>query len=119
MGLKETFKKIRDGYVIDQAQGVELPEFSAGTQRRYRVTFSGRVQKVGFRLEVCELAGRLGLTGWCRNLENGDVLAEFQGPTERIDFLIAFMESLKRIKIREKTVEELEIVPGETGFLKQ
>ena len=26
-----------------------------------------------------------------RNLENGDVLAEFQGPTERIDFLISFI----------------------------
>ena len=118
MGLKETFKRVRDGYVIRQAHGVELPEFVSGTVRRYRVNFSGRVQKVGFRLEVCELAGRLGLTGWCRNLENGDVLAEFQGSTERIDFLISFMESLKRIKIREKTMEEVDVVPGETGFLK-
>ena len=100
MSLKDTFKKIRDDYVIRQAHSVELPEFMSGTVRRYRVKFSGRVQKVGFRLEVCELAQRLGLTGWCRNLENGDVLAEFQGPTERIDFLISFMESLKRIKNR-------------------
>ena len=118
MGLKDTFKKIRDDYVIHQAQAAELPEFAAGTTRRYRVKFSGRVQKVGFRLEVCELAKRLGLTGWCRNLENGDVLAEFQGPTERIDFLISFMESLKRIKIREKTVEEVELIHGEVGFSK-
>lgn len=118
MGLKETLKRIRDDYVINQVQVVELPEFLAGTTRRYRVKFSGRVQKVGFRLEVCELAKRLGLTGWCRNLDNGDVLAEFQGPTERIDFLLAFMESLKRIKIREKTVEEIAILPEETGFSK-
>lgn len=119
MSLKDTFKKIRDDYVIRQAHGVELPEFVSGTTRRYRVKFSGRVQKVGFRLEVCELAQRLGLTGWCRNLENGDVLAEFQGPTERIDFLISFMESLKRIKIREKSMEEIEAVSGETGFSKE
>ncbi len=118
MGLKDTFKKIRDDYVINQAQGVELPEFVSGTVRRYRVRFSGRVQKVRFRLEVCELAKRLGLTGWCKNLDSGDVLAEFQGPTERIDFLISFMESLKRIKIREKVVEEIEVVSGETGFTK-
>lgn len=118
MGLKDTFKQIRDDYVINQAQAVELPEFLAGTTRRYRVKFSGRVQKVGFRLEVCELAKRLGLTGWCRNLDNGDVLAEFQGPTERIDFLLAFMESLKRIKIKEKTVEEIKVLPEETGFSK-
>ena len=118
MGLKDTFKKIRDDYVIHQAQSVELPEFVSGTVRRYRVNFSGRVQKVGFRLEVCELANRLGLTGWCKNLDNGDVLAEFQGPTERIDFLLSFMESLKRIKIREKTMEEIELVSGEIGFSK-
>lgn len=118
MGLKDTFKQIRDDYVIHQAQSVELPEFVAGTVRRYRVKFSGRVQKVGFRLEVCELAKRLGLTGWCKNLDSGDVLAEFQGPTERIDFLISFMESLKRIKIREKTMEEIELIPGEIGFSK-
>ena len=118
MGLKETFKKVRDDYVIRQAHSVEFPEFMSGTVRRYRVKFSGRVQKVGFRLEVCELAQRLGLTGWCRNLDNGDVLAEFQGPTERIDFLISFMESLKRIKIREKTMEEIEVISGEKGFTK-
>ena len=50
------------------------------------------------------------------NLENGDVLAEFQGTEERIDFLVAFMESLKRIKIRNKQVEELELIPGEKNF---
>ena len=118
MGLKDTFKQIRDDYVIRQAQAVELPEFVSGTVRRYRVKFSGRVQKVGFRLEVCELAMRLGLAGWCKNLDNGDVLAEFQGSTERIDFLISFMENLKRIKIREKTIEELDVIPGEQGFSK-
>ena len=53
------------------------------------------------------------------NLENGDVLAEFQGTGERIDFLVSFMESLKRIKIRSKQVEELELIPGEKSFEKK
>ncbi|MBQ9991783.1 MAG: acylphosphatase [Lachnospiraceae bacterium] len=85
---------------------------------RYRVLFSGRVQKVGFRLEVCELAVRLGLTGFCKNLENGDVLAEFQGTEEKINFLISFMESLKRIRITNKVMEKLEVDEGLTGFVK-
>lgn len=119
MSLKAKFKKFRNDYVIAQVARAEIPEFTAGTVHRYRVRFSGRVQRVGFRLEVSELARRLGLTGWCRNLDNGDVLAEFQGPTERIDFLISFMEALKRIKIRNKTVEEIESISGETGFEKQ
>ena len=82
------------------------------------MTFSGRVQKVGFRLEVMELAKRLELTGFCQNLKNKDVLAEFQGPENKIQFLITFMESLKRIKIKNKTVEKIMLVEKETGFRK-
>ena len=109
-------KQIRDNYVIRQAECAVLPDVPAASVCRRRIRFSGRVQKVGFRLEVCELAKRLGLTGWCMNLENGDVLAEFQGTGERIDFLVSFMESLQRIKIRNKQVEELELVSGEQTF---
>ena len=117
MRFKDTLKKLRDNYVRNQAQNAPLPAFSSGEIRRYRVLFSGRVQKVGFRLETCELAKRLGLTGFCRNLETGDVLAELQGPEDRILFLIAFMESLKRIKIRRKEITELPANPSESGFL--
>ena len=104
--------------MINQARGARLPEFSETEICRYRVLFSGRVQKVGFRLEVCELAVRLGLTGFCKNLENGDVLAEFQGTEEKINFLISFMESLKRIRITNKVMEKLEVDEGLTGFVK-
>jgi acylphosphatase len=68
-------------------------------------------------LETYELAKRLELTGFCRNLENGDVLAELQGPEDKIRFLISFMESLKRIKIKHKEVSLLDIDPRETEFL--
>lgn len=116
MSLKSTFITIRDNYVIHQAQKAKFPEFAPDDIRRYRITFSGRVQKVGFRLEVCELAQRLGLTGYCKNLENGDVKAEFQGSDNKIQFLVSFMESLKRIKITNKVVEELEVNTAETEF---
>ena len=67
---------------------------------------------------VRELAARLGPTGYCRNPENGDVLAELQGPEERIRFLISFMESLKRIRIRRKVMTELELRADERDFLR-
>lgn len=118
MSLKQQFKTIRDSYVIRQVQRLTLPDFSSHPIRRYRVLFSGRVQKVGFRLEVCELARRLGLTGYCRNLENGDVLAELQGPEEKIQYLLSFMESLKRIKINRKIITELELHTEEAEFLR-
>lgn len=119
MSLKEKVKKFKNDYVIRQVERLDLPDFAGGTVKRYRVRFSGRVQKVGFRLEVQELAVRLGLTGWCENQPNGDVLAEFQGPTERIDFLISFMESLKRVKITDRQVDEVPVRHGEIGFAKR
>ncbi len=116
MSLKNLFVNLRDSYVIKQAHSAKLPDFTYSPIRRYQVVFSGRVQKVGFRLEVCELAKRLNLTGFCRNLENGDVLAELQGPENKIVFLIAFMESLIRIKITNRTIKLLEVNSSESGF---
>ncbi len=118
MSLKTMFKKVRDGYVIHQVQRLKLPLFKEDSIRRYRIIFSGRVQKVGFRLEVCQLAKRLGIVGFCKNLENGDVLAELQGPGNRIKYLVSFLESLKRIKITKKTIKKLEVCGQETEFVK-
>lgn len=118
MSLKERFVKFRDDYVIKQVEKLQLPAFPSDDMRRYRVIFSGRVQKVGFRLEVCELAKRLSLTGFCQNLENGDVLAELQGQDNKIKYLISFMESLKRIKIKNKVIEELSVDGKDTVFKK-
>lgn len=117
MSLKKIFVNVRDNYVINQVAKVKLPQFDSDEIVRYRIIFSGRVQHVGFRLEVSELAKRLHLTGYCENLENGDVLAEIQGPSDKIEFLISFMESLKRIKITNRTMERLEIVAEEKEFL--
>lgn len=119
MGLKARLKRIRDNYVINQAQRAKLPKFKPDSIHRYRVIFSGRVQRVGFRLEVCELAKRLELTGFCKNLENGDVMAELQGSDNKIRYLISFMEALKRIKIKNKVIEEIEVNSKEMEFVKQ
>ena len=119
MSLKTRFKQFRNDYVIRQVAQAELPPFSPSPLRRCRVLFSGRVQKVGFRLEVCELARRLGLTGFCKNLENGDVLAEIQGEEDKIHFLLAFMGSLKRIRITKQEVTPLPLRPQEEAFTQQ
>ena len=119
MSLKTRFKQIRNDYVIRQAARAELPAFSPSPIHRYRILFSGRVQKVGFRLEVCQLARRLGLTGFCKNLENGSVLAEIQGEEDKIRFLLAFMGSLKRIRITGQEVTPLPLRPEEGAFTQQ
>lgn len=118
MSIKQFFKTQRDSYIIRQVRQAQIPVLSETPVRRYEIRFSGRVQKVGFRLELEQLAQRLALTGHCRNLPDGDVLAEIQGGEDRIQYLLRFMHSLKRIRIRRQTVTPLPIVPDESGFLR-
>ncbi len=50
--------------------------------RQFRV--SGRVQGVGFRFSACAEARRVGVTGWVRNLPNGDVEVFACGESDRL-----------------------------------
>ena len=112
----DRFKKFRDDYVIHQVEKTKLPDFEDDYFVRRRVTFHGRVQHVGFRLELEQMAARLGLTGWVKNLENGDVQAEIQGYESRIRFLLKFMHSLKRIKIKKMENKPCSPKQNETEF---
>lgn len=111
------FKQLRDGYVINQVEHIKLPNFEQSPAVRKRLIFSGRVQKVGFRLEVYELAKRLNLTGWVKNNDDKTVEAELQGDTEKIMFLIRFLKSLKRASVHEVIISELPIINDETVFV--
>lgn len=106
-------KTFKNNYVIWQVNKQKLPELKKSEVKRFKVHFKGRVQKVGFRLEVCEMSKRLNLVGYCKNLENGDVVAELQGEEDKIIYLLSFMNSLKRIQIAGMRKEELPLVNGE------
>jgi acylphosphatase len=51
---------------------------------RAHVIFSGRVQGVFFRVFTEEVARSLGLTGWVRNVYDGNVEAVFEGEKEDV-----------------------------------
>ena len=55
---------------------------------RFYIRISGRVQGVGFRYFVAQTASLYSITGWVRNLEDGDVELEAQGIQEVIDVFI-------------------------------
>jgi acylphosphatase len=57
---------------------------------RAHVEVSGRVQGVSFRYFTRQKALSLGLRGWVRNLPNGRVECEFEGPTQAIEEMIEF-----------------------------
>ena len=57
--------------------------------RSVQVRIAGRVQGVSFRVWTERRANALGLSGWVRNLANGDVEAVFSGPAEAVDAMLA------------------------------
>ncbi len=116
MSVIQLLKKLRDGYVIRQVRNIHFPAFQPSPTVRENVRFSGRVQKIGFRLEIYELAKRLDLVGWVRNNKDKSVEAELQGEQGKIEFLISFMKGLKRASVRQVLREELPL-KEEAGFI--
>ena len=84
---------------------------------RIRLQISGRVQGVWYRASTQREAMRLGLLGWVRNLENGSVEAEIQGPAEQAEALVTWCH-IGPPKAQVETVERISIPceDGETRF---
>jgi len=81
---------------------------------RLRVLIRGKVQGIGYRWFVQETAGRMGMGGWVRNLDNGDVELEAEGQP---DALKRFLETLKTAHpyARVDSVESAEIPALDDG----
>jgi len=54
-------------------------------QRRIHIWVTGRVQGVGFRAFVIDVAEQLTLTGWVRNVGHETVEAVAEGPYEKLN----------------------------------
>lgn len=74
--------------------------------KEMKLLISGRVQGVGFRHFTRTNAGELGLKGWVRNLNNGDVEALLQGPENKLSEMI---EKLKNGPLPAR-VDQIEVV---------
>lgn len=61
--------------------------------KEMKLMISGRVQGVGFRHYTRTNAGDLGIKGWVRNLDNGDVEALIQGPEEKLESMLEKLKS--------------------------
>ena len=59
----------------------------------FNATVIGRVQGVGFRYCACREADRLGLTGWVRNTDEGDVEVHAEGPPEALEVFAHWLHS--------------------------
>ena len=71
----------------DEVEGVDNMDMSDKIRKAARA--QGRVQGVGFRFFTQSEATKLRLTGWVKNLNNGDVTMEVQGAAADVEELIS------------------------------
>ncbi len=84
---------------------------------RYLIIFKGRVQGVGFRYTAQRYAIDFNLTGYVKNLDNGDVETQVQGEELMINYFIRTMSSIKAyIYVEDYFVKKIELVPNEKKF---
>ena len=75
---------------------------------RAHIHFCGTVQGVGFRYTCLSFAKALSLTGWVKNLSNGNVEAVVEGPREKIAELLLKLKGQFGSFIRDQQIEWLE-----------
>jgi len=75
---------------------------------RLQVCFSGTVQGVGFRYTACNIARRFQVTGFVKNLSDGQVELVAEGDKlEVFNFVAAIEEDMRGYIVRsEKTISE-------------
>jgi len=116
MGLKEYIQRFKENYIKNKVARAETPEFPSSPIVRKKIIFSGKVQNVGFRFEIFNLAKKLELKGWVKNMEDDTVKLEIQGEENRIQFLVKHMKSLKRANVAHVEVDKISLVEDESDF---
>ncbi len=78
---------------------------------------TGRVQGVSYRASTASEARRLGVVGWVRNLPDGSVELEVEGPDDRVAALLAWCQSgPPAARVERVAVEELAPTGAEQAF---
>lgn len=85
-------------------------------QIRQRLTFTGRVQGVGFRYTASHIADNLGLTGWVYNEWDGSVVMEVQGQEHIIEQMLQILDRGVFIQIDNIERKAVPLKEHETTF---
>ncbi len=82
---------------------------------RRRILYSGRVQGVGFRATAFDLAARLAVSGFARNLADGRVEVEAQGDPAAVRSFLDAIRGEFGPKIREALESPITTDPDEAS----
>lgn len=78
------------------------------------VFFEGRVQGVGFRWTVKNLARGYDVTGWVKNLADGRVEMQVSGEIGEVD---AFIEAIEESELKSHIKKvDVSVIPPPAGF---
>ena len=86
------------------------------SEEQVHVFVSGRVQGVSFRDATRRQAEQLGLSGWVRNTQDGQVEAAFEGDADTVRQMIDWCESGPSSADVEDVSVENEQPEGLSGF---
>jgi acylphosphatase len=82
-----------------------------------QIFYEGRVQGVGFRYSVRQIAKGFHVVGWVRNLTDGRVEMQASGEAEEVDgFLEGIRQSELGSLIRKESQNPLTTPPDSHGF---
>lgn len=85
---------------------------------RAKVTVKGLVQGVSYRYHTLQMATVLNVTGWVRNLSNGDVQACLEGDRKDVETLIDWCRIGPRLASVDRVIVEHETFSGEFSDFK-
>lgn len=83
---------------------------------RRRVLFSGQVQGVFFRATSREISQKFNVVGYVRNLADGRVELEAEGPAEQIDEFIAAVQRRFEGNVTRTEKQDVPARGDEDGF---
>ena len=85
--------------------------------KRITITMFGKVQKVGLRIKIANIAGKLGVCGMVDNLDDGSVLMVCEAKRQVLDEMIRQIKQIPSpVIITNMTVVETSPASGMSGF---
>lgn len=86
--------------------------------KRIYAKVTGKVQGVFYRASTRDVAENLRLNGWVRNMPDGSVELEAEGPEDKINQLIDWLHHGPQYAIVEKVkIEEVQPNASQSGFI--
>jgi acylphosphatase len=87
-------------------------------QKAITATVRGRVQGVGYRYSVIQVANELGLVGWVQNTPKGSVKTWAQGHEPVLEQFVAYLwEGPRSARVRSVDVSPVEPDESLRGFV--